>query len=290
MEIATTPTVYLRYLEIMEGTVSSNTEWQLSGNAAELYEQYLVPTIFVPWAQHILSTVIPQNGDNILDVACGTGIVARMAKARVGSSGRVVGVDLNTGMLNVAKSLSGHRNIEWIEADVGNIPLENDSFDKAYCQQGLQFFPDKVAALCEIGRILKPGGSCVAVVAQTLEQNPLMRSQAAATEKHIDSDAAAGFKAVCGLSDGSKIEELFETAGYLGITWNTVDLTLTYPDALVFIRNGIMATPVAGLISDWDIEARQALLDDILHGFGDYFDGRSLTFPHVATVIVGKKK
>lgn len=269
--------------------MGSNTKWQLSGNAAELYEKILVPTIFVPWAQHILGKFLPQPGDNILDIASGTGIVARMAKARVGPSGRVVGVDLNAGMLDVARTIAAEGSIEWLEADVGHIPLEDGLFDKAYCQQGLQFFPDKIGALREIARLLKSGGICVAVVAQSLEQNPLMRSQVAALEKHINPEAAAGIRAVCGLADGKEIKGLFESAGYIDVEWKTVDLTLTYPDGRLFVKNGVMSTPVAGLIADWNEDARDALLDDILSGFGNYYDGKSLTFPHVSSVIVGKK-
>lgn len=269
--------------------MSSNTKWQLSGNATELYEKFLVPTIFVPWAQHILSNVVPQRGDNILDVACGTGIVARMAKARVGPSGQVVGVDLNAGMLEVARATAADGTIEWLEADVGHIPLEDGIFDKTYCQQGLQFFPDKVCALREIARLLKSNGTCVAVVAQSIEQNPLMHSQSAALENHINKDAAAGIRAVCGLSDKEEIKGLFESAGYIDVECKTVDLTLTHPDGRTFVKNGVMSTPVAGLMADWDDEAREALLDDILLGFGDYYDGRSLTFPHVSSVTVGKK-
>jgi ubiquinone/menaquinone biosynthesis C-methylase UbiE len=264
----------------------SNTEWQLSGNAAELYEQYLVPTIFVPWAQHLLSKAVPKQGDNILDVACGTGIVARMAKARVGATGRVVGVDLNGGMLSVARTIDAGGTIDWIEADVCAIPLEDNTFETAYCQQGLQFFPDKVAALSEISRLLHPGGKCLVVVAQSLEKNPLMRSQVAALTRHVDESAAAGIRAVCGLSEGHEIAELFNAAGYRDVRWETVDLTLTYKDGREFVRNGIMSTPVAGVISTWPEESRNALLDDILEGFGNYFDGRSLTFPHVSSVVI----
>ena len=79
--------------------MTANTKWQLSGNAAELYEDYLVPTIFIPWANHLLAKANPKVGDDLLDVACGTGIVARMAKNQVGDNGRVVGVDLNASML-----------------------------------------------------------------------------------------------------------------------------------------------------------------------------------------------
>jgi ubiquinone/menaquinone biosynthesis C-methylase UbiE len=273
----------------MEVQVSSNTKWQLSGNAAELYETFLVPTIFVPWAQHILGKIVPERGDNILDVACGTGIVARMAKARVGKAGRVVGVDLNAGMLDVARAIAADRSIEWLEADVTLIPLEDGIFDICYCQQGLQFFPDKVGALREIARLLKPGGICVAVVAQSLDQNPLMRSQVTALEKHINKEAAAGIRAVCGLADKAEIKGLFESAGYSDVEGKTVDLTITYPDGRAFVKNGIMSTPVAGLITSWDDEARDMLLEDVLLGFGDYYTGKSLTFPHVSTVIVGRK-
>lgn len=269
--------------------MKSNNEWQLSGNAAELYEQYLVPTIFVPWAQHLLSSIVPKEGDRILDVACGTGIVARMAKARVGATGRVVGIDLNAGMLNVAKSIAGDSRIEWIETDVEDIPLDDQAFDTAYCQQGLQFFPDKVGALREIARVLRPGGKCIVVVAQSLEKNPLMRSQVAALTRHVGEDAAAGIRAVCGLSDGEEIAVFFEEAGFEEVEWQTVDLTLTYNDGRAFVRNGIMSTPVASIVSDWSEDACNALLNDILDGFDTYFDGQSLIFPHVSNVVMGTK-
>ncbi len=270
--------------------MNNNTEWQLTGNAAELYEQFLVPTIFVPWAQHLLSNSVPQAGDNVLDVACGTGIVARMAKARVGKKGRVVGVDLNAGMLDVARSVAGDCGIEWIEADVGNIPLEGRTFNTAFCQQGLQFFPDKLSALREVARLLRPDGTCSAVVAQSLDQNPLMQSQVAALTANLGPDAANGIRAVCGLPNGDEIAELFEMAGFAQVSWSTVDLTLTYRDGRAFVRNGILSTPVAGLISDWNNDARNALVEDILAGFGGYYDGTSLMFPHVSTVVSGTIK
>ncbi len=269
--------------------MSGNTEWQLSGNAAELYEQFLVPTIFVPWAQHLLSKSPPQTGQNILDVACGTGIVARMAKARVGSTGRVVGADLNAGMLQVAKAVANDSLIEWIESDVADTPLENECFNTAYCQQGLQFFPDKVGALKEIARLLHPNGLCFAVVAQSLDQNPLMRSQVDALTKHVGADAANGIRSVCGLADGDEIAGLFEQAGYVDVNFDKVDLTLTHSEGRAFVQNGILSTPVAGIISDWSETARNALIDDILTGFGEFYNGTSLTFPHVSSVVSGRK-
>lgn len=268
--------------------MKSNAKWQLSGCAAELYESCLVPTIFVPWAKHLMERVEPQSGEDILDVACGTGVVARLVKDKVGEEGHVVGVDINAGMLDVARSISTSSNvdIEWIEADVGNVPLPDGSFDIAFCQQGLQFFPDKVGALTEIRRLLRPNGRCVICVARELEKNPLMRSQVAAITKHINAEASSAIRAVCALSDGGVIRDMFLQAGFQDVDWETVSLMLHHGSGLEFVTNGIASTPIAGLIADWGDEARDALIEDILNGFGDYYDGTALRFPHVSSVVM----
>src|SRR5262249_60545343 len=103
----------------------------------------------------------PGRGDRVVDVACGTGIVARIAAARVGPSGVVVGVDLNPGMLNVARSVSltdsrSAAPIQWQEASADKLPFPGESFDIVYCQLGLQFFADRPAALREMRRVLGP--------------------------------------------------------------------------------------------------------------------------------------
>ena len=267
--------------------MKSNTRWQLSGNAAERYEKFLVPTIFVPWAEDLLARAKPEEGESVLDVACGTGIVARLSAEKVGASSRVVGADLNRGMLEVAraKSLKARKEIEWIEADVGSLPLDDDSFDLAFCQQGLQFFPDKLGALKEIRRVLRPGGRCAICVARSLEHNPLMRSQAEAVTQHISAEAAGAFQAVCGLSNGDEIGKLFVDAGFLDVHLESVSLTLTHESGADFIANGIASTPVAGLIAGWSDDAKNALVKDILARFGDYYDGQRLEFPHVAHVV-----
>ena len=116
-----------------------------------------------------------------------------------------------------------------------------------------------------------------------------MHSQAAALEKHFNEDAAAGIRAVCSLANGHEIKDIFEQAGYVDVDWDTVDLTLTYSDGREFVRNGILSTPIAGIITNWSDDSRNAFVDDVLAGFGDYFDGKSLTFPHVSSVVSGKK-
>ncbi|WP_456822246.1 class I SAM-dependent methyltransferase [Bradyrhizobium sp. USDA 4502] len=123
-------------------------QWQVAGNAAETYEDALVPAVFAPWAPLVVALADPRAGERVLDVACGTGVVARLAAQRVGPAGSVTGLDLNPGMLAVAASIAAARPttsapITWQEASATNMPLPAGTFDVVYCQLGLQFFPDR---------------------------------------------------------------------------------------------------------------------------------------------------
>jgi ubiquinone/menaquinone biosynthesis C-methylase UbiE len=115
--------------------------WQVAGNAPEAYERHIVPTLFTPWAEDLLTRVALQPGEHVLDVACGTGIVARLAAPQVGGTGRVVGVDLNTGMLDMARAqaLPAGATVEWQEGDATALPCDDATFDVVCCEQGLQF-------------------------------------------------------------------------------------------------------------------------------------------------------
>ena len=228
-----------------------------------------------------------KKGENVLDVACGTGIVARMASDLVGTKSKVAGVDINTGMLNIARTKFSkpYDAIEWIEADAMTIPLNDAEFDVAFCQQGLQFFPDKVKALNEIRRVLKPKGRCIVCVARGLEFNPLMQSQSKAFARHISEEAAQAIRVVCALSDPDVLHKLFTDSGFSNIHIESVELMLAHENGREFVTGGIGSTPVADLISDWDDNARNDLFNDILSGFGEYYDGQSLAFPHVSHVV-----
>src|SRR5437588_417004 len=123
-------------------------QWQVAGSAPEVYERELVPAVFGAWAPLLVELAHPGSGERVIDVACGTGIVARIAAARVGPTGAVVGVDLNPGMMSVARSavLTGSRSaapLRWQEANADKLPFPDRSFDIAYCQLGLQFFADR---------------------------------------------------------------------------------------------------------------------------------------------------
>jgi ubiquinone/menaquinone biosynthesis C-methylase UbiE len=272
-------------------SMKANTGWQISGNSAEFYERSNVPTIFAPWARHLLERARLEEGNHVLDVACGTGIASRFAKNQVGESGRVVGVDLNPGMLAVARStaLAQNLDIELMQSDAAQIPLAEAEFDVAFCQQGFQFFPDKVGALKEIHRLLKPSGRCIICVAREMDLLPNVKSQFDAVTKHISPDAARAFAAVSSLSSRSEIEQLFRDASFREIEIQSVVLMVENEDGAGYVRGTLLASPIGQTILEWTEEAREALATDVLKGYGDCFDGQRLKFPHVSHVVVASK-
>src|SRR6516162_597115 len=128
---------------------------------ASTYRAIHLPRVFTPWARVLLELVPPRAGEAVLDVATGPGTVAREAATLIGPEGKVVGVDLSAAMLAVGRDWpprAGAAPIEYVEAPATQMPLPEQSFDVAYCQQGLQHMSDPRAALLEMRRLLRPGG------------------------------------------------------------------------------------------------------------------------------------
>ena len=132
--------------------MSAQPEWQFVGNVPENYERYLVPSIFGPWAKDLVEIAQLQPKERVLDIACGTGIVARTAALTLGSGGSVVGLDVSLPMLAAARSAAAAEglSIDWQEGSAMKLPLADAACDVVLCQQGLQFFPDRPAALREM--------------------------------------------------------------------------------------------------------------------------------------------
>jgi len=130
---------------------------------AKAYDTILVPSLFEPWASQLINDNQPWTANNVLDLACGTGAVTKELAQSVGSSGKVIALDINSQMLNLAKIKCNEwaKHIEFIEGSAGSIDISDNSLDKVVCQQGFQFFPNKKAAAYEIYRILKPRGKAI---------------------------------------------------------------------------------------------------------------------------------
>ena len=143
--------------------MAEQSGFQVAGGAADLYERYAVRHILGPWAPGLVASAVLQAGERVLDLACGTGVVARIAASKVGNAGRVTGLDINVAMLNAARALPPPTgaSITWVEGSATAMSLPDVSLDVVLCQQGLQFFPDKPAALGRyIGSSSRAVGRC----------------------------------------------------------------------------------------------------------------------------------
>src|SRR5260370_36080559 len=174
--------------------MSGQSGWQLaSGSDAEAYERYLMSPFGNAWTQALVQLAAPAEGDRVLDVACGTGAAARFAAPLVGPTGLVTGLDLNAGMLTIARAMPAPEGITiaWREGNATALPFPNASFDVVCCQQGLQFFPDRPAALREMFRVLAPTGRLALSVWRGLEHQPFYAALTRALDRYVSSPAHA---------------------------------------------------------------------------------------------------
>src|SRR5262245_40302612 len=171
--------------------MATENQWQLSGSAAERYERVLVPAIFAEWAADLVDLAQPRQGEDVLDVACGTGVVARLAAQRVGVAGHVTGLDLNASMLGVARmlpTLPKTAIVVWVEGSAMAMQLPDASFDVVLCQTGVPFFHDRAAGLREMSRVVRPGGRVLVSVWEGA--TPSTTAMWNAVERHIGTDTA----------------------------------------------------------------------------------------------------
>ncbi len=206
----------------------------------EMYEQALVGPLFRPWVEPVLDAVGLAPGDRVLDVACGTGIVARLARERLGDAGRVVGVDLNPGMLTVARRVAPA--LEWREGDAGALPLgEDERFDVVICQQGLQFFPDRLAAARQWRRALAVGGRVAVSTWRPDDEIPLFRALRRVAERHVGPivDRRHSF------GETGPLEALLREAGFRQVRSSTLSRTIRFSDGAVFVH--LNATALVGM-------------------------------------------
>ena len=201
----------------------------------EIYEQALVQPLFRPFAEMTLDAVSPQTGDSVLDVACGTGIVARLARERVGSSA-VVGVDVSAPMLAQAARIAPE--IDWREGNAQALPVsEKETFDIVVCQQGLQFFPDRLQAAREMRRVLRPGGRVGVSTWRPDEELPVLLALRRVAERQVGKidDRRHSF------GDPGQLEVLLGEAGFADVRSQVVSHLVRFEDGNVFVRLNAMA-------------------------------------------------
>jgi ubiquinone/menaquinone biosynthesis C-methylase UbiE len=215
-----------------------------------------------PWADLIRFAAL-RPGERVLDVACGTGVVARLASQEVGATGTVAGLDVNPGMLAVARSATPpDMFIEWHEASAEAMPLPDASFDVVLCQMGLQFMPDKHAALSEMRRVLVRGGRLILNVPGPAPR--LFTIMGEALARHVDAEAAGFVNHVFSLHDTAEIQNLVGGASFHDVSVQSDTKPLRLPEPKEFLWQYVHSTLLAGAVAQVDDERRSSLERDVV--------------------------
>lgn len=231
------------------------------GYPAESYEKYSVPALFAPWAAYLIESANVKPGEHILDVACGTGVVARQVAARVGLQGRVIGLDRSPNMLRVAHALAEQDRlaIEWRMSPAEQLPFPDDSFDLILCQFGLMFFSDQHQALTEMYRVLKTEGRVVISVWQGMNRHPFYQILHEVSLQHL---GISGVEAVFSLGDSNELRGLLADAGFEQIQIIPMSITARYSNPAEFLAWESDVDPAeAPALQHLDAQARQAIMD-----------------------------
>jgi ubiquinone/menaquinone biosynthesis C-methylase UbiE len=255
--------------------------------ASAPYERVMVPAVFGPWAKDLLDTVALAAGTRVLDVACGTGIVARLAASQVGPAGRVVGFDTNEAMLAVARAQPQPTGapVEWQQGDATKLPFPDAEFGAVLCQQGLQYVPDRAAALREMKRVLASGGQLgLSVFSESIGYQIFERIAA----QFVGANAAAIMREGFVLSDLGELSGLLRTAELSTVQIHTKTLLARFALARDFIDyqlGGRLASAVSPLTD----ETRTALVAALCKAFEPYVDSDGLAFPMQAHVVLAQR-
>jgi len=259
--------------------MKTNEQWHIAKEAAERYERVVARHILGPWAPSLVDAARLAAGERVLDLACGTGVVTRIAAQRVGPRGRVTGVDLSPGMIGVARSLPAPDggSVEWLEGSALAIPLPDASADVVLCQQGLQFFLDKALSLREMRRVLARGGRlALSVWSSTGVYNSAVGR---ALIRFVDQDTASRFCASRNVPAKGELERVAVAAGFSDVNVRISRMNVHLPRLDRFALDHLAGTPVAESIAALDPESRKNIGANVMHELQRFNDGDGVTYP-----------
>ena len=237
----------------MSNSESDIEKGQVAGSAAEVYEEFYVPALFQDWPKHLLKAAGVKPGDKVLDIACGTGVLARQAVEAVGPAGSVTGYDLNDEMLAVARSQSG--DVIWQQGPAEVLPFDDGSFDAVVSQFGLMFFEDQIAAVREMARVTRPGGRIAVAVWASLAETPAYQIVTDLLEEMFGAELAQSMYGPYSLGDKAKLSAIFEKAGIGDFSIETINEQAVFGSLKDWIYTDIKGWTLADKVDDAGYQA-----------------------------------
>ena len=269
--------------------MTEESGFQLQRQAAETYEACWVSAQMARCAEDLVRAVAIARDDAVLDVACGTGVVARTVAKRAGQNANVTGTDLNGSMLSSAQAIAaeaGFPGIRWVECDAANMPFDDGAFDVAFCQQGLQFMPDRPAALAEMARVLAPGGRLAVSVWKSV--SPLGRAFSNVLDRRFGEGTSAPWQQVYALGDREELRGLVADAGFKDIYIELDVKFCRHGDPVAFVSGALAGSPLAGLVAAMPETDRRRLVEDIITEIGDHRDDGGLAVPAACHTLTAR--
>jgi ubiquinone/menaquinone biosynthesis C-methylase UbiE len=252
--------------------------------AAEAYEAIFVPNMFARWPAHLLDLADVHAGDRVLDVACGTGIVARTAADRVGPSGSVTGVDLNENMLIVARRI--RPDLIWKQGDVAALPFPDDSFDAVLCQMALMFFPNRIDAVREMARVSTTDAPVVVTVPADLDEQPAEGPLMDVAMRYAGPEARQLLGTYFSCGSRADVEGLMRAAGLRVTGALTATEPILYESVDAYLTAEVESTPLRDLIDDATYDKIRAGAEEVLAPYGT---ATGVEVPLVGYVVAGTR-
>lgn len=266
--------------------MTEQSGYQISGNAAEMYELYATRYYMGPWVADLVGLAELRAGECVLDLACGTGVVARHAAAQVGPTGQVTGLDFNAGMLAIARAtpLSTGATISWVEGSAVAMDLPDTSFDAILCQQGLQFFPDRLAALREMYRVLVPGGRVLLSVWKS--PSPYNIAVGEALEQYVSAETATKYRAARVVPNAEALNHMMVESGFHAVQVRPRALVVRLPQIEKFVLGHLSSSPVASALAAMSEERRAEFAGQIKIALQPYAEGDGVAVPDEINVAI----
>ncbi len=259
---------------------------QVTREAAEVYDELFLPAIFNEWAPRVAELAELEPGMRVLDVACGTGVLSLVAADLVKPDGTVVGLDLNPGMLDVARRKAPR--IDWREASVEAIPFEDTAFDAVVSQFGLMFVEDKARAIREMVRVLRPAGKLAVAVWDSLEKVTGYGAFTGLLSRLFGDSAAESLRAPYSLGDTQILSSLFSVTGALDITISTFEGKVRYPSIRYWMQSDIRGWTLSDALDDAQLELLVSEAETDLARFVN--DDGAVEFSSPAHIVTATKR